>query len=563
MKMRPMMQMISGRKKALAVFAAATLLLCACSGSGASRQPETSAAEETTANVSAGDAASVSDETQDSAGASASQEETAVQTDAAAEDQQPENGEDSVPDILHLTTTYESIVDTDPETSATVLTMSVQGLKVNDEKYAALCENVGAYWDAVWDSVQEQHADYYAGAQEFHNDMAGNADAYYSIAHTSRAVRSDETLLSFLHMLEGYTGGAHGFYEEYGVTYDTQTGERLTLAGIAADYDGIYETVRQELETKYAADGALFDDYAETLQSMFYGEEQPEWTVDRTGVTIYFNTYVIAPYAVGPISVSVTFAEHPDYFKPEYISQESGYIRQIDWGCGDTDLTGDGAVDYLYVGSDVDGNNNVIGYYVSLNDETVSRPDQAQLGGSWVIGDINGRIWCYVQLYGDNEWPHIDIYELTGGAPAYVDTLQSMKLSASCTGPENFCLASRLDFLGSYMGYEDYDLKEDGLPSAHTETYAVYDYGMDGTLTAKCDLPALAGVNDYGTGGSEATVPAGTVLHPVRTDGKSWMTMRSDSGEIYRFDVEGDSYGTGSIGGIPEEECFDGLFYAG
>ena len=86
---------------------------------------------------------------------------------------------------------------------------------------------------------------------------------------------------------------------------------------------------------------------------------------------------------------------------------------------------------------------------------------------------------------------------------------------------------------------------------------------MDGTLTAKCDLPALAGVNDYGTGGSEATVPAGTVLHPVRTDGKSWMTMRTDSGEYYRFDVDGDSYGTRNIGGIPEFDCFDGLFYAG
>ncbi len=566
MKMRSITQMIPARKKALAVFAAAALILSACSGSGSSEQPETSAANETPVSVStaAGESASAADDTQDQAGTAASQKETAGQTDAAAENPQPEDEEGGVPDILHLTTTYESLVDTDPETYATILTMTVQGLKVNDEKYAALCENVGAYWDAVWDSVQEQHADYYADALEFHNSMASeDIDAYYSVEHTAQAVRSDEKLLSFRHMLEGYTGGAHGFYEEYGVTYDTQTGDRLTLADIAADYDGLYETVKQELETEYAANGDLFDDYAETLQNLFYGDEQPEWTVDRTGVTIYFNTYVIAPYASGPISVTVTFAEHPEYFKAEYIPQESGYIRQIDWGCGDMDLTGDGAVDHLYVGSDVDENNNINGYYVSLNDSTVTRPDQARLGVSWVISDIDGRVWCYVQLYGDNDWPYIDIYELTKGAPAYVDTLQAMELSASCTGPENFCLASRLEFLGSYKGYEDYDLREDGHPSAHTETYAIYDYGMDGTLTAKCDLPALAGVNDYGTGGSEATVPAGTVLHPVRTDGKSWMTMRTDSGEYYRFDVDGDSYGTRNIGGIPEFDCFDGLFYAG
>ena len=59
------------------------------------------------------------------------------------------------------------------------------------------------------------------------------------------------------------------------------------------------------------------------------------------GVTIWFNQYDIAPYAAGPVSVEIPFAE--GLVKQQYGTQKTSYVKELpENGTADVDVDGDG-----------------------------------------------------------------------------------------------------------------------------------------------------------------------------------------------------------------------------
>ena len=57
-------------------------------------------------------------------------------------------------------------------------------------------------------------------------------------------------------------------------------------------------------------------------------------------------------------------------------------------------------------------------------------------------------------------------------------------------------------------------------------------------------------------------IPSGTVLFPLRTDGNSYMDMKNSEGTEIRLEVDVSSWPR-TVNGIPEDECFESLPYAG
>ena len=57
-------------------------------------------------------------------------------------------------------------------------------------------------------------------------------------------------------------------------------------------------------------------------------------------------------------------------------------------------------------------------------------------------------------------------------------------------------------------------------------------------------------------------LPAGTVVYPVATDGFSYVDVKLEDGRKCRIEVDMSEWPK-LINGIPEEECFDGILYAG
>ena len=156
------------------------------------------------------------------------------------------------------------------------------------------------------------------------------------------------------------------------------------------------------------------------------------------------------------------------------------------------------------------------------------------------------------------------------------------------TDPSEFTLAcSHLDMLGTTSGYRNYHVGVDGYPVA-AEPYYTMDTSF--AIRAKKDLK-LDLVDAGGKKTGTKTVPAGTYLFDMRTDGETFVDLQtidasaldiSDESDwkyfqiperstgyidltkpIYRVEIDHDAGWPYHANGVEEDSLFEGIMYAG
>ena len=136
--------------------------------------------------------------------------------------------------------------------------------------------------------------------------------------------RNDGSILSFAFLMEEFLGGAHGYYMEYGLNFDAETGQVLTVEDIAQDVDAFQEISVQEMlrqSEDLRAQGALFEEemIPGGLQGIFEGKmEGDEWYFTADGIRFISNIYEIAPYAAGNFAFDIPYEMINDVLKEEY-----------------------------------------------------------------------------------------------------------------------------------------------------------------------------------------------------------------------------------------------------
>lgn len=116
-------------------------------------------------------------------------------------------------------------------------------------------------------------------------------------------------LMTYAAMSDSYTGGAHGStYTNY-LVFDLTTGELVTESDLFRE--GFEEDIAEPLYDKVLEE--LDEDYWEAI----YETPHPNsnFSVSEQGLTWHFNTYEIAPYVLGPLTASFTWAELEPYLK--------------------------------------------------------------------------------------------------------------------------------------------------------------------------------------------------------------------------------------------------------
>lgn len=108
-----------------------------------------------------------------------------------------------------------------------------------------------------------------------------------------------------------YTGGAHGMYSIVYDVYDMTTGEIISEDDLFKPgfRDGVAALLSDALET-YLAEN---DEDGEMLFSM--PEPNGNFSVSDTHVTWVYNPYEIAPYVMGAIELSVSWADLKPFLK--------------------------------------------------------------------------------------------------------------------------------------------------------------------------------------------------------------------------------------------------------
>ena len=155
------------------------------------------------------------------------------------------------------------------------------------------------------------------------------------------------------------------------------------------------------------------------------------------------------------------------------------------------------------------------------------------------------------------------------------------------TDPSDVALSRRLEVLGTTNGYRSCHVGADGYPAANDEFYTILtSFAIRAKKGLKLDVVDASG-KKTGT----KTVPAGTYLFDMRTDGETFVDLQtidasaldiSDESDwkyfqiperstgyidltkpIYRVEIDHDAGWPYHANGVEEDSLFEGIMYAG
>ncbi len=161
----------------------------------------------------------------------------------------------------------------------------------------------------------------------FTNYRASNADIYqegmgsfnWSKIKEIRILHNEHYILSLEHHDYGYTGGAHGLSVSRFQVIDLHTGRLVGLDEIfRPDYrNDLRDIINSEARKAYGLDSrqglteaGFFSDFIDPSDNFF---------MTKDGIGFYYNQYEVAPYAMGPVSIFVSYTSLRRILAPESI----------------------------------------------------------------------------------------------------------------------------------------------------------------------------------------------------------------------------------------------------
>ena len=172
-----------------------------------------------------------------------------------------------------------------------------------------------------------------------------------------------------------------------------------------------------------------------------------------------------------------------------------------------------------------------------------------------VTTGMSGTAWLYIDGLSDNDYHYVTVIGIRLGDVWWAGEF-SGGFTAALTDPENMEIQSRFHLVSTLNGKRAYRVGLSGYPEPVGSFYRIES---DLVLKSKAELDGwLVDAN----GGLEAsmTIPAGTALKPIRTDGAATTDLQLPDGSVCRVWSSGPM---GTIGGIDVFDAFENAFFAG
>lgn len=476
--------------------------------------------------------------------------------DAENEAEKPANetASDNIPAILITQDKNELYAD---DGKTLLLAASASKIEVIGEGFDALKASLESRWNGLDGKSYDEELGW---AKEHYETSKSEGVEYFSNYIFDKNLtmsRNDSDVISFYEGVYEYAGGAHGMYGGMGVTFDAKSGKQLMLEDILSNPEAFYgkaiEYILKELDENYGEE--LFAEYEETVRESTFGETPASWHLDSEGIVIGYDLYLIAPYAVGAPSVTLPYSEFAEYIKEEYITPHDNMAAHISDNKDVSRLLGEAGSVMI---------ETVYDYEASTSEVTVvsgSASEKVDISGNFKDACVikrNGRNFLiFVCDYASDDYVTF-VYEVTGGKVSLCDRLEGAGFSLNgnlCIGTDRFGLYKRFDVLGSYSGWMEYSLGDDGKLTPLSDVYAI---DTDSTLTVVKDLPVML------EGKDEAVLPIGTKMRITGTDNNGTAWFRLDTGQAgeIKYSREEGQWGI-LINGVSEFEYFEEVPYAG
>lgn len=458
------------------------------------------------------------------------------------------------------------------------------GQFVRSEEYAGLASAIDKYNKEIKDSTVET-ADGYADLAK--QDMAQNRsasvdsdeyggydatymdDMYYSNEVTASVTRSDSVAFSILNTNYSFAGGAHPYTGYTTYNYDSATGKELNLKDVLNDPESFPKQFITELEKQYSyfKDSYLVDDPEQTISDMLDGKKDSgeiQWTFGSDGITVFVSPYDLAPYAVGPAFVHMTYNDYPDLVKAEYQGYPDNYGIAVTPDEAVTLTWDDGTVKTLTISQMPDQDNTYYNYLsIKLDNSTYQDPEDLYYSYDLYIVKNDGKYYLYADGLSDSDWHILMVYDLNGSKISK-DVADDGLYGNAPADPSGFMTMNRTDLLSTYSVMHMCHVGKDGLPESDEDMYwADFSNYTDFRLTALREIKAE--VRESGDGDfSEGVIRKGTKLVPYQTDGQDTVILKDDKDKQYKVTVSYDDDGWRQfVDGEYIEDIFDGVMFAG
>lgn len=506
-------------------------------------------------------------ESQDTSSSTETKEEN---TEASKEETSKEEEKEKIPEntkeYLKVTTkrTYDS-ANVVTEEWVSLMYGHYDSIRLWSEGYSKLAnalevynkdraDSIQSYLDELEESARSELQEY--GYESFRGPYVNQMEMFIR--------RADSQVLSVVETDYSYAGGAHGYTGFDSVNLDVQTGEEIPLDAVIPDKKSLLKVLETEISEKYP-DLAQWTESLEEALQYYDAPLDPEmkmeftWTLDYDGVTFYFGNYEIAAYVAGLQQVTLSYNEYPELMEGSYFTDISkDYVIALNDAdiLSDVDLTGDGTTDYISVRRNYDDFMDFsLSFDVTVNGNTIRQETYCYDLDTYLVKN-DGKNYLYIMRTVENDYRSVCVFEITENSVEYVGEFNGGL--EFFTNTKDFQVSKRFDMLSTYTGIANCYIGADGLPVEKEGAYRI-DWEVNITSTVEIDAELI---DDEGNlKGSSYTFPIGTTFRLLETDGATYVDVQADDGQRCRFYVEPQWPQT--INGMPAEDCFETLWYAG
>ena len=468
------------------------------------------------------------------------------------------------------------------------------------EQYPELAK---ALADASQTLDSEQEAEFDRLIDKYMEFETSDSEDYitYESSALSKVLRADKRVVSTLNNYYSYEGGAHGYYMVNGTAYDVESGKRLSISDVVKDEKDFTKKIQERLEEKYPDAGFVvdLDSYFEEVSN---GEHELNWSIDYSGVTIYFEPYDIASYADGLLTVRFSFLADSDLLIEKYAEVPEDYITPVTtWTDTYADVNGDGKEEAIKLfGMTPEAEWGAYEWTWQIGDNEIKDAIESYDNKSYLVKK-NGKFYAYMFNTVENDYQILSIVDIASGNElggeygmgnygfhirdyAYNDDI-SWNAINEFINPDQFELDSRMDVFGTYSAVKTYYIGEDGRPVSDDEFFTVDRMGY--MITPVKDIPGTLIDKDGNVIEENVTVPKDTMLRIIRTDGENTADLQAwdyeiepndygddypyrltydpvdlSKGSFYRIEYEVDDYDM-LINGESIFNLFEGMMFAG
>lgn len=162
--------------------------------------------------------------------------------------------------------------------------------------------------------LNTQKKAYYDGVKKSLEDWAPDFPQTWEQNSYMKMLSLLNDYITVQYKADGYTGGAHGYYNELYRVYDVKTNKQITLADILKVRDA-------KIWSRILMDQFLKNDLERGQAEMLLVKEIPlndNFYFDQNNLYFLYNQYEIAAYAAGPVLIKIPYTEIKPFLTQDF-----------------------------------------------------------------------------------------------------------------------------------------------------------------------------------------------------------------------------------------------------